>query len=161
MPVSSWMPILQFAILFGLSMDYEVFLLSRIREDYLRTGDPRGSVVRGLASTGRVISSAAAIMVVVFLGFASEADVVVKQLGLGMAAAILLDATLVRMVLVPATMSLLGHLNWWLPRWLDRSLPQADLHPDDEEPLPEPVQLVSAATSGGSGPGDGGPGRSR
>ena len=96
-------------------MDYEVFLLSRIREDYLRTGDPRGSVVRGLSATGRVISSAAAIMVVVFLGFATEADVVVKQLGLGMAAAIFLDATLVRMVLVPSTMSLLGHLNWWLP----------------------------------------------
>jgi RND superfamily putative drug exporter len=123
MAVSSWMPILQFAILFGLSMDYEVFLLSRIREDYLRTGDPRGSVVRGLSATGRVISSAAAIMVVVFLGFATEADVVVKQLGLGMAVAIFLDATLVRMVLVPATMSLLGHLNWWLPGWLDRLLP--------------------------------------
>ncbi|MFC7363522.1 MMPL family transporter [Nocardioides astragali] len=125
MPVSSWMPILQFAILFGLSMDYEVFLLSRIREDYLRTADPRGSVVRGLSSTARVISSAGAIMVVVFLGFASEADVVVKQLGLGMAVAVFLDATLVRMVLVPATMSLLGHLNWWVPKWLDRLLPGA------------------------------------
>jgi RND superfamily putative drug exporter len=126
-PVSSWMPILQFAVLFGLSMDYEVFLLSRIREDYLRTGDPRGSVVRGLAATGRVISSGAAIMVVVFLGFATEADVVVKQLGIGMAAAVLLDATLVRMVLVPSTMALLGHLNWWMPGWLDRRLPHLDV----------------------------------
>ena len=126
-PVSSWMPILIFAILFGLSMDYEVFLLSRIRESWLATGDPHGSVVQGLADTGRVISAAAAIMIAVFLGFATEMDVVVKMLGLGMAVAILLDATLVRMVLVPATMSLLGHLNWWLPGWLDRLLPRIDV----------------------------------
>jgi RND superfamily putative drug exporter len=128
--VSSWIPILNFAILFGLSMDYEVFLLSRIREDWLRTGDARGSVERGLASTGRVISSAAAIMVVVFLGFSTEADTVVKQLGFGMAVAIVLDATVVRMVLVPATMTLLGKWNWWLPAWLDRLLPtiQAEQH---------------------------------
>jgi RND superfamily putative drug exporter len=121
--VSSWVPILMFAILFGLSMDYEVFLLSRIREDWAHTGDSHGSVVRGLSATGRVISSAAAIMVAVFLGFASEVDVVVKQLGVGMAVAILLDATVVRVVLVPATMSLLGDWNWWVPRWLDRILP--------------------------------------
>jgi RND superfamily putative drug exporter len=123
MPVSSWLPILMFAILFGLSMDYEVFLLSRVREDWLATGDARGSVVRGLASTGRVISAAAAIMVAVFLGFASETDVVVKMLGFGMAIAIALDATVVRMVLVPATMALLGRRNWWMPGWLDRLLP--------------------------------------
>jgi RND superfamily putative drug exporter len=122
-PVSSWMPILMFAILFGLSMDYEVFLLSRVREDYLRTGDPRGSVVRGLAASSRVITCAAVIMVAVFLGFATESDVIVKQLGVGMAAAITLDATVVRMVLVPSTMALLGHANWWLPGWLDRLLP--------------------------------------
>ncbi|MEP9365352.1 MMPL family transporter [Nocardioides sp. CN2-186] len=130
--VSSWIPILMFAILFGLSMDYEVFLLSRIREDWLRTGDARGSVERGLASTGRVISSAAAIMVVVFLGFSTEADTVVKQLGFGMAVAIVLDATVVRMVLVPATMTLLGSWNWWLPAWLDRLLPtiSAETHDD-------------------------------
>ena len=100
-PVSSWMPILMFTILFGLSMDYEVFLLSRIKEDYEATGDPHGSVVRGLAATGKVISCAAAIMVAVFLGFATEVDVLLKMLGVGMAAAILLDATVVRMVLVP------------------------------------------------------------
>ncbi|HQR27980.1 MAG TPA: MMPL family transporter [Nocardioides sp.] len=123
MPVSTWIPILLFAILFGLSMDYEVFLLSRIREDYLDTGDARGSVVRGLTGTGRVISAAAAIMVAVFLGFASEVDVVVKQIGVGLAAAIALDATLVRMVLVPATMAMLGRWNWWMPAWLDRLLP--------------------------------------
>ncbi len=140
LPVSSWVPILMFAVLFGLSMDYEVFLLSRIREDWLATGDARGSVVRGLASTGRVISAAAAIMVAVFLGFATEVDVVVKMLGFGMAVAIALDATVVRMVLVPATMAMLGHRNWWLPGWLDRLLP----HIDAEVDLPT-AQLEPAA----------------
>ena len=114
-PVSSWVPILMFAVLFGLSMDYEVFLLSAVRDDWLDTGDARGSVVRGLASTGRVISMAAAIMVAVFLGFATESAVVVKMLGVGLAAAVALDATVVRMVLVPATMTLLGKWNWWMP----------------------------------------------
>ncbi|MFF4339184.1 MMPL family transporter [Kitasatospora sp. NPDC001540] len=123
-PVSSWVPILMFTVLFGLSMDYEVFLLSRVREDWLATGDPRGSVVRGLSSTGRVISSAAAIMVAVFTGFAIDPDITVKMIGVGMAVAVLVDATVVRMVLVPATMTLLGRHNWWLPGWLDRLLPQ-------------------------------------
>ncbi len=132
-PVSSWVPMLMFTILFGLSMDYEVFLLSRIREDYESTGDPHGSVVRGLASTGKVISCAAAIMVAVFLGFATEVDVVVKMLGVGMAVAILLDATVVRMILVPATMSLLGRWNWWVPAWLDRLLPGVRAEITDEE----------------------------
>ncbi len=127
MPVSGWVPILIFAILFGLSMDYEVFLLSRVREDWLDTGDAHGSVIRGLSDTGRVITSAAAIMVAVFLGFASEVDVVVKMLGIGMATAIFLDATVVRMVLVPATMSLMGRWNWWVPSWLDRVLPTLDV----------------------------------
>jgi RND superfamily putative drug exporter len=141
MPVSSWMPILMFAVLFGLSMDYEVFLLSRIREDWLDTGDAHGSVVRGLSATGRVISAAAAIMVAVFLGFATEVDVVVKQLGVGMAVAILLDATLVRMVLVPATMTMLGRWNWWMPSWLDRALPtvRAEVSDLDDEPTRTPV----------------------
>jgi RND superfamily putative drug exporter len=130
-PVSSWMPVLLFAILFGLSMDYEVFLLSRVREEYDATGDARGSVVRGLAATGRVISCAAAIMVAVFIGFASEGDPIIKQLGLGMGVAVALDATVVRMVLVPATMSLLGDLNWWMPRWLDRVLPRLHHAPSD------------------------------
>jgi RND superfamily putative drug exporter len=123
-PVSSWVPMLMFAILFGLSMDYEVFLLSRVREDWEATGDAHGSVIRGLASTGKVISSAAAIMIAVFLGFATEVDVVVKMLGVGMAVAILLDATVIRMVLVPATMSLLGRWNWWVPPALDRVMPR-------------------------------------
>jgi RND superfamily putative drug exporter len=163
--VSSWVPILMFAILFGLSMDYEVFLLSRIREDWEQTGDAHGSVVRGLASTGRVISAAAAIMVAVFLGFASEVDVVVKQLGVGMAAAILLDATVVRMVLVPATMSLLGEWNWWVPRWLARVLPtiraevtDADLALDDLLPgsvdpsLPVPTGTHTSVPTGTTTP---------
>ncbi|WP_374455639.1 MMPL family transporter [Nocardioides sp.] len=146
-PVSSWMPMLMFTILFGLSMDYEVFLLSRVKEDYEATGDARGSVVRGLASTGTVISCAAAIMVAVFLGFATEVDVLLKMLGLGMASAILLDATVVRMVLVPATMSLLGRANWWLPSWLDRLLPgvRAELTEADLAGLVDPErELVGA-----------------
>jgi putative drug exporter of the RND superfamily len=137
-PVSAWMPVLIFAVLFGLSMDYEVFLLSRVRERWLDSGDARGSVVAGLSDTGRVISAAAAIMVAVFLGFASEIDWTVKQLGIGMAVAVALDATLVRMVLVPATMSLLGRWNWWLPGWLDRLLPTVSVE-DDATELDEPV----------------------
>jgi RND superfamily putative drug exporter len=121
--ISSFAPIIMFAILFGLSMDYEVFLLSRVREDWLRTGDATGSVVTGLAATGRVISSAAAIMVAVFIGFAFDSNVLIKMLGIGMAVAIALDATVVRLVLVPATMTLLGRWNWWMPTWLDRVLP--------------------------------------
>jgi RND superfamily putative drug exporter len=123
MPVTTWVPIFLFVILFGLSMDYEVFLLSRIREHYDATGDNSAAVGRGLASTARVISAAAAIMVVVFLSFVLGANVSVKQVGLGLAVAVLIDATLVRLVLVPAVMELLGKANWWLPAWLDRILP--------------------------------------
>ena len=137
-PVSTWLPILMFAILFGLSMDYEVFLLSRVREEYERTGDPRGSVARGLAATGTVITAAAAIMVAVFFGFVTESATIIKMLGFGMGVAIFLDATLVRMILVPATMTLLGHRNWWLPAWLDRLLPW--VAPEEhEDPVLEPV----------------------
>jgi RND superfamily putative drug exporter len=134
-PVSSWIPILVFAILFGLSMDYEVFLLSRIRESWLATGDAQASVIRGLSDTGRVISAAAAIMVAVFLGFATEVDVVIKMVGLGMAVAVFMDATVVRMVLVPATMALLGRRNWWLPAWMDRLLPTVEVEGRHEPAL--------------------------
>ncbi|EXG79631.1 MMPL family transporter [Cryptosporangium arvum] len=139
-PVSTWVPLLMFAVLFGLSMDYEVFLLSRIREDWLRTGDAHGSVVRGLASTGRVITGAALIMVAVFIGFGLDTDVTVKMVGVGMAVAIAVDATIVRMILVPATMALLGRANWWLPSWLDRVLPPVAPHAEPVEPpvAPEP-----------------------
>jgi putative drug exporter of the RND superfamily len=125
-PIPPFVPVMMFAILFGLSMDYEVFLLSRIREEYLRTGDTSGSVARGLAKTARVITAAAAIMIVVFLAFVASSEVFIKLMGLGMATAILLDATIVRMVLVPAVMQLLGRANWWIPRWLDRALPRLD-----------------------------------
>ena len=122
-PITSLIIVIMFPILFGLSMDYEVFLLSRIREEYVRTGDNVESVARGLASTGRVITSAALIMIAVFLSFVASPVPSLKMLGLGLATAILIDATIVRMVLVPATMALLGKANWWLPAWLDRALP--------------------------------------
>jgi uncharacterized membrane protein YdfJ with MMPL/SSD domain len=118
MPVTTWVPVFLFVILFGLSMDYEVFLLSRIREEYLAGHDNSAAVTRGLAATARVISAAAAIMVVVFLSFDITPDVSVKQVGLGLAVAVLIDATVVRLVLVPAVMELLGRANWWLPPWL-------------------------------------------
>jgi RND superfamily putative drug exporter len=113
-------PLVMFAVVFGLSMDYEVFLLSRIQEEYRRTGDNRASVIEGLARTGRVISSAALILFVVIGAFAAGDLVYVKELGVGMGSALLLDVTLVRALLVPATMQLLGHWNWWAPRWLAR-----------------------------------------
>ena len=123
-PIEPFVPMMMFAILFGLSMDYEVFLLSRVREEYLRTGDSRGSVADGLAATARVISAAAAIMVVVFGSFLGESDRIIKLFGIGLASAVALDATIVRMLLVPATMELLGDANWWLPKWLDRLIPK-------------------------------------
>jgi putative drug exporter of the RND superfamily len=118
---------MMFAVLFGLSMDYEVFLLSRVREEYVRTGDNRSAVADGLAGTARVITAAAAIMVTVFGAFVLEDAVFLKLAGIGLAAAVFVDATVVRMVLVPATMELLGDRNWWLPRWLDRILPHVDV----------------------------------
>ncbi len=114
-PITSLIIVIMFPILFGLSMDYEVFLLSRVREEYVRTGDNAESVARGLAGTGRVITSAALIMIAVFLSFVASPVPSLKMLGLGLAVAILIDATIVRMVLVPATMALLGKANWWLP----------------------------------------------
>jgi RND superfamily putative drug exporter len=129
-PIVPFIPMFMFAILFGLSMDYEVFLLSRVREEYLRTGDSSGSVVHGIATTGRLITSAALIMVSVFLGFVLRNDPSAKMFGLGLAVAIFIDATVVRMLLVPAAMKLLGDVNWWLPGWLGRVLPVLD-RPDE------------------------------
>ena len=122
-PIEPFLPMMMFAIVFGLSMDYEVFLLSRVKEEFDRTGDPKVSVADGLAATARVITAAAAIMIVVFAGFVLEDNRIIKMFGLGLASAVFLDATFVRMLLVPATMELLGARNWWLPRWLDRILP--------------------------------------
>jgi RND superfamily putative drug exporter len=126
-PVVSMVPMIMFAVLFGLSMDYEVFLLSRAREEYLRTGDNTESVISGVATTARVITSAALIMIVVFLGFAMGDTLIIQQIGLGLAVAVAVDATIVRVILVPSTMVLLGDRNWRLPRWLDRILPHLDL----------------------------------
>jgi putative drug exporter of the RND superfamily len=126
-PIAPFMPVMMFAILFGLSMDYEVFLISRIREEYLKDGDTRRAVADGLAKTARVITAAAAIMVVVFLAFVASPEVFLKLFGIGLAAAIFLDATVVRMVLVPAVMQLLGERNWWIPDWLERILPRIDV----------------------------------
>jgi RND superfamily putative drug exporter len=126
-PVAPFMPVMTFAILFGLSMDYEVFLVSRIREEYLKDGDTRRAVADGLAKTARVITAAAAIMVVVFLAFLAAPDVFLKLFGIGLASAVFLDATLIRMVLVPAVMQLLGSRNWWIPNWLERILPRLEV----------------------------------
>jgi putative drug exporter of the RND superfamily len=126
-PIAPFMPVMMFAILFGLSMDYEVFLISRIREEYLKDGDTRRAVADGLAKTARVITAAAAIMVVVFLAFLAAPDTFLKLFGIGLASAIFLDATVVRMVLVPAVMQLLGDRNWWIPGWLERILPRLDV----------------------------------
>jgi RND superfamily putative drug exporter len=143
-PITSIIVVIMFPILFGLSMDYEVFLLSRIREEYVRTGDNAESVARGLAGTGRVITSAALIMIAVFLSFVASPVPSLKMLGLGLATAILIDATIVRMVLVPATMALLGRANWWLPTWLDRALPHLSVEgatPDVEAPADGPTHV--------------------
>jgi len=140
-PVAPFIPVMMFAILFGLSMDYEVFLLSRVREEYLRHGDTAKAVSDGLARTARVITAAAAIMVAVFLAFVASPEPFLKLLGVGMATAILVDATIVRMLLVPALMQLIGRANWWIPDWLDRVLPR----------LPE-AQAATAAPSGSGRP---------
>jgi RND superfamily putative drug exporter len=143
--IASPFPLIFFAVLFGLSMDYEVFLVSRIREAYIATGDTAESVARGLAATGRVITSGALIMVVVFLGFVTDPSPFVQMIGLGLAAAIAIDATVVRMVLVPATMALMGKANWWLPGWLDRLLPHLSVESD--EPVNQPSRVLVPAPS--------------
>ena len=148
-PVPIQLPIGIFAILFGLSMDYEVFLLSRIKEEYDRTGDNALAVADGLAKSARVITASAAVMVTVFFSFVLGEAVLTKMFGLGLGAAVLIDATLVRMVLVPATMELLGDRNWWLPGWLDRLLPHLDVEGRDvnrdETSLPQPASRRAGA----------------
>jgi len=131
-PIESYVPMMMFAIVFGLSMDYEVFLLSRIREGWLATGDNRRAVAAGLSATGRVITCAALIMTSVFASFLLSSNVVVKMLALGLAVNVLVDATVARLVLVPSTMYLFGRRNWWSPAWLDRALPHLDPEPSAE-----------------------------
>jgi RND superfamily putative drug exporter len=130
-PIASYVPLLMFTILFGLSMDYEVFLLSQIQEHYLEHGDTRKAIVDGLANTGRVITSAALIMVCVFSSFVLSGDAVIKQFGVGLAVAIAIDATLVRCLFVPAAMTLMGDRCWWIPRWLDKILPRVNIEGGD------------------------------
>jgi uncharacterized membrane protein YdfJ with MMPL/SSD domain len=158
-PIVSFVPLMMFAVLFGLSMDYEVFLMTHIRERWKETGEPHEAVVHGLAATARVITSAALVMVSVFLAFVVNGDPTIKQFGLGMAAAVGVDATVVRCVLVPAIMSLLGYSGWWMPAWLERVTPalsiegkeyfeeleaaeaaRATEEPAPEEPAPEPEE---------------------
>ena len=139
-PIDPWIPVALFVVLFGLSMDYEVFLLSRIREEWLRTHDNSLSVADGLAVTGRIITAAAAIMFCVFASFVIKDPLhILKVFGLGLATAVLVDATLVRMVLVPSIMELLGPVNWWLPRWMDRSIPTIGMEVTPAPPTPTPT----------------------
>ena len=148
-PIVSFVPMFMFAVLFGLSMDYEVFLLSRIREDYLAGRGNRRSVITGISSTARVITSAALIMICVFSGFVLGPQPIVKMFGVGLATAVLVDATVVRVVLVPATMRLMGEANWWLPRWLDRLLPHLDIEGVGGLPAPEMRPAAVPAASAG------------
>jgi RND superfamily putative drug exporter len=148
-PIEAWIPMMMFAIVFGLSMDYEVFLLSRMKEHYDKTRNNAVAVADGLAVTARVITAAALIMVCVFLSFVIGDDRSLKMFGLGLAVAVAVDASVVRMLLVPATMELLGERNWWIPKWLDRILPNIDVEGPhdvvdeeteaDTERQPEPV----------------------
>ena len=123
-PIISFVPMMMFAVLFGLSMDYQVFLLTRVREEYDKTGETRTAIVNGLSHTARVITSAALIMIVVFLSFVAYPIPEVKMFGLGLAVAVAVDATIVRMMLVPAIMEILGNANWWFPAWLGRIVPK-------------------------------------
>jgi RND superfamily putative drug exporter len=149
-PIMPLAPMLMFAILFGLSMDYEVFLMSRVREQYRKHLDPSRAVIEGVGSTARVITSAALIMISVFASFILDVDVTTKMFGIGLSVAVFLDVTLVRMILVPAAMSLLGHRAWWLPQWLDRLLPTIDIEGGEhdggaQQPVAHPVAQPDAA----------------
>ena len=134
LPIPAYVPMLVFCIVFGLSMDYEVFLLSRVHEAWLDTGDAHRSVAIGIGATARVITTAAAIMIVVFASFVLDPDPTVKMLAIGMAFAVLIDASLVRMVLVPSIMTLLGARAWWLPGWMERVVPRIQLEGGVAEP---------------------------
>jgi RND superfamily putative drug exporter len=143
--VISPMPIIFFAVLFGLSVDYEVFLISRIREEYDASGEPLESVARGVSATGRVITAAALIMTAVFMAFVLNPAPLIMMIGVGLGTAIIVDATIVRMVLVPASMALLGRANWWLPAVLDRRLPRIATHAPVELPRPRQAEQTAGA----------------
>ncbi|MET7454095.1 MMPL family transporter [Streptomyces sp. NPDC005574] len=133
-PIESYVPMMMFAIIFGLSMDYEIFLLSRVHEAWMRTGDARASVAHALEITARVITCAALIMMSVFAAFIVSDNIVIKMMGLGLAVSVLIDASVVRLLMVPAVMTLLGPRAWWTPRWLDKMLPHIDAEGDQETP---------------------------
>jgi putative drug exporter of the RND superfamily len=136
-PIESFLPVMLFAIVFGLSMDYEVFLMSRVHEEWVRRRDASRAVVAGVATTGRVITAAATIMVCVFASFVLGDSRVIKLFGVGLASAVFIDAFIIRTVLVPAVMELLGRRAWWLPGWLDRRLPRVAVEPGE---APEPAR---------------------
>jgi len=138
-PIESYVPVLMFAIVFGLSMDYEVFLLSRIKEAWDQSQDNTHAVAEGLSRTARVITCAALIMASVFMAFTLSSNVVVKMLAVGLSVSVIVDATIVRLVLVPASMTLFGRANWWLPAWLDRHLPHIDAEGSAPAPTPAPI----------------------
>ena len=140
-PIEAWVPVLMFAVVFGLSMDYEVFLISRVREQWVRFGDASAAASDGLALTGRVISAAAAIMICVFLSFTLGDERTLKEFGFGLAVAVFLDAIVIRCLLLPATLELLGRATWWLPHWIDRRLPHINI---EGEPMPEVESGVPA-----------------
>jgi putative drug exporter of the RND superfamily len=153
-PIEAFLPVMLFAILFGLSMDYEVFLITRIHEEWLIAGDNRTAVRKGLAATGKTITAAALIMILVFGSFILGGERVIKEFGLGLAAGILMDALIIRMAIVPALMFLFGRANWWFPRWLDRILPRLSVDPElssptgPDAPLPEGSAVGAGAGNG-------------
>jgi RND superfamily putative drug exporter len=149
-PIVSFVPLMMFAILFGLSMDYEVFLLTQMKEHYVEYGDEKRAVIEGVANTGRVITSAASIMVCVFLSFVLNSDPVVKEFGVGLAVAIAIDSTVVRCLLVPAVMTLLGEKVWWMPKWLERWVPNISI--EGEEFFEARDAATAAAASAGASP---------
>jgi RND superfamily putative drug exporter len=141
-PVEPFLPVLLFAIVFGLSMDYEVFLVSRIREEWHATGDTSAAIRNGLARTSRVITAAAAVMIVVFASFAGNGNHILKLFGIGLASAIFLDAVVIRMILLPAVLQLLGERTWRFPRWLDRHVPRVAIEPPQRAELPVPEAVA-------------------
>jgi RND superfamily putative drug exporter len=130
-PVEAFLPVMLFAILFGLSMDYQVFLVSRIHEEYVKSGDNRIAVHNGLAATGKTITAAALIMILVFGSFILGGQLIIKEFGIGLAGGILVDAVFIRMAVVPSLMMMLGKANWWVPKWLDRILPHLSVEAED------------------------------
>jgi RND superfamily putative drug exporter len=144
-PIEAFIPVIVFAIVFGLSMDYEVFLVSRVREEWTTSGDSSRAVREGLVTTGRVITAAAAVMIVVFASFASSSNHILKLFGLTLAVAVVLDAIVIRTILLPAVLQLLGRATWAFPAWLDRKLPRLAIEPGDEAGARPSVPLSDAA----------------